>query len=1089
MQTVGAAWNFNWMNRNWRFMQNRSDHTADPSHDPFALIRGTKYASDPERFAYSRNEQETRAIMQEWDDDENATAVIRKSGWKGIVAMVAMGSLDPTIFLPVAKVFTGAKAGITALRLAGDTAIAGAESSAISEAMLAQTTPHYTFKDAAINVGTSTLLSGLLGAGAGALLSHSERLAATAKLDEDRLAMTADMQPAGAAATDTRNVQLVKTPIDKALDAIRSIMPESVKAHVPVTDWLAKLSPTRRVLNSPFQAARRALVDLAETPYLFEGQIEGRTVTNGPALDRLVKLYVRQGRVGLSDTMESAFTRYRGGHEDLSTFESAVQKASRTIADLRGRTDGKLTYSQFKDAIDEALRNGDQHVIPEVAEVAQWTRQNIIVPWRDRAIKAGLLPEGVDVETAASYMTRAWNTGKIVARRPEVVERFTNWLESEQSRKAGIQEKLAGLARQLDEAEGTIRTLEQKAKGGSDVHIAAIGRAAQLREQIEAQLREWKGNSVDEALAAMNRRDASMAGRDPNAPRLAAADSAVATAVKRILGSDRTLGRPELLARANEMVDRIIGSPDGRLPYDTSTPHNGGPPVKDARGPLASRDFMIPDAMVRDLLHTDVEHVLSRFLNSIIPDVLMTEKFGDVQMSEIFRRINEESAARVATAKTERARAAIEAQRQSVEADIAAIRDRVRGTYGNTTDPRMRFWGRMAANAGRYNQLTDMGGVTLTSVPDIAGPIFQYGIPAAFKHQLAPLMRLFGSKETRDLAKASKQELRAFGIGVETVMQARQSAIADIFDMYQPTSRLERGLEKASNAFFILNGLSPWTDAMQRIAGTVSMDQMSRAIEATTKGKPTALQVRKLAESGIDSVMAGRIWNELTREGGSNVVDGVRVSNTGAWRDIGARDAFEGALARDVDMMVISPGQEKSLWPSRNPVVALLLQYKTFVMGATERIFFRSMQARDAQVLQGLVAFIGLGMLGEYAYDIFSGHEMPSAPGDWVKAGASRSGVFGWIEEGNAIGSKWTGGTMDMYRLVGAKQPGSRYQSREKLGILLGPTANKLEGLIKAGSNGLNGSWDGADYRRMRRMIAGQNLFYLRKLFDQLGDE
>jgi len=498
---------------------------------------------------------------------------------------------------------------------------------------------------------------------------------------------------------------------------------------------------------------------------------------------------------------------------------------------------------------------------------------------------------------------------------------------------------------------------------------------------------------------------------------------------------------------------------------------------------------MIPDEMIRDFLDTDIERTTHRFLDTIVSDVLLTERFGDVDMLETFRKLRDEHATLSEAAKSEKARAKLKAQYDATVADLAAIRDRVRGTYGNTTDPRMRFMGRMAAAAQKLNQMTDMGGVVLSSIPDIAGTIFHYGFTKSLRHQTAPLTRLLGSKEMKALAKSSKRELRAFGIGVETVLQARNTAISDVMDMYAPTSRWERGIDKASNAFFIANGLSPWTDGVQRIAGTVAMDQFSQAIEASISGKASKLQIRKLAEAGIDSDLVGRIWKELSSKGGSDVIDGVRLSNTGAWKDTGARDAWEGAIARDVDMMVLNPGQEKSLWSSRNPAVALLLQYKTFVMAATERILFRGLQAHDAQVLQGFVALTALGMLGEYAYSIASGRETPNTVGDWVKAGMSRSGALGWIEEVNAIGSKWTGGTTDIYRAIGAEAQGSRYQSREKLGILLGPTANKLEGVVRAGANAINGDWGPADTRRLRRLVAGQNLFYVRRLFDQIGEE
>ncbi|OBZ96736.1 hypothetical protein ADU59_03060 [Pararhizobium polonicum] len=797
-----------------------------------------------------------------------------------------------------------------------------------------------------------------------------------------------------------------------------------------------------------------------------------------------MKLQIRQARVGFSDVLEGAVTRYRLGQDDANI----VQRAMMGIEDIRGTTGGKLSRQEFKSAIDEALRNGDAHAIPEVAEVATWVRNNVLNPWRDRAIKAGLLPEGVEPETAASYMMRSWNKEKLTAQRPEAQNRIADWLTSEQRRKADIQQTLTDLGQKLDEAESRIVELERKAKGGSQEHVAARADADVLRGQIENQLSGWKGKSANEALSSMKARD--KAGpRTPGADRLTAADKAVTAAMRRIIGSERNLSRAELHSRAGEIIDRILGNPDGRLPYDDASAPSAGAPSGDARGPLASREFMIPDAMIRDFLDTDIERTTHRFLDTIVPDVLLTERFGDVDMLETFRKLRDEHDALAGTAKSDKERLKLKAQYDATVADLAAVRDRIRGTYGNTTDPRMRAWGRTAANVQKFNQLTDMGGVVLASVPDLAGAIFHYGFAGPLRHQLNPVMRLFGSKEMKDLSKASKQELRSLAIGVDTILQSRNAAISDIFDMYAPTSRTDRILDKANNAYFIANLLSPWTDAMQRISGTTAMDQFSRAIEATVVGKAKPAQIRKLAEAGIDSTMAGRIWKDLSSDTGSNVIDGVRLSNSGTWKDSGARDAWEGAIARDVDMMVISPGQEKSLLPSRNPAAALLLQYKTFVMAASERILFRGLQARDAQVAQGFVAAVVLGMVGEYAYSLASGRDTPKTLPDWIKAGMSRSGVLGWIEEANAIGSKWTGGTTDMYRAIGAEAQGSRYQSREKLGILLGPTANKLEGVLRAGANGLNGDWGEADTRRMRRLVAGQNLFYLRRLLDQIGEE
>lgn len=139
---------------------------------------------------------------------------------------------------------------------------------------------------------------------------------------------------------------------------------------------------------------------------------------------------------------------------------------------------------------------------------------------------------------------------------------------------------------------------------------------------------------------------------------------------------------------------------------------------------------------------------------------------------------------------------------------------------------------------------------------------------------------------------------------------------------------------------------------------------------------------------------------------------------------------------------------------------------------------------RDRQVLEGLVSAVGLGILAEYAYSGIVGRDPPSGPGDLIKAGVTRSGMLGWYQEANALSEKWF--DLDGFAAIGAKRPDSRYISRETLTAALGPTAGKIEALIKTGRNVAELDWSATDTRRMRRMLAGQNLFYVRALLDRL---
>lgn len=1161
----------NWPFRLYRYAQNRADAATDIDHNPFDVIKGTRYESQPERFAFSHNMQETQAIMKEWDDDESARDTLARSGWSGTVAGIGMGMLDPTLFLPVVKVFSGAAQGLNALRIGADAAVAGAAAGAIGESAMLATTPDYTIGEAALGVGTSTILSGLIGTGAGALMSRAERKSLETSLQADREdwgRTISQPQSAGAATADTRSLELNTPEIMKKLP-----------------DITAKISPPRRVLNSGFVSARRAVADLVETPYIFRENIDGVATTQGPALDRLVKLETGKSRVAISKTFDELYTNYRFGDGGASLPERLATGAQ----DLIGRPRSKANFTEFKELVSDAMRNGDVHDIPQVQKAAQFLRKEVFDPWKDKAIKAGLLREDVDVSTADSYLMRVWNKQKLIADRPNVVKTFADWYEAEQAKKASSRERIAGMqdlleqhTAKMDELEAAITSRidamalgEARLSEAQLVNKQAFSRSTTLRDQlerladeevltgrdngsalssvrdnarggvvfetrarnrqniladriqgvdaqvddltrrladmtarhdnlradIEKEILAWEGKSSREARAALKAREAIEVERQAKISageyngkggRLTSADSSVSAAVRRILATERDLSRQEIDSIANETVNRIVGSPDGRLPYDATTggPRGGVPgPNAEARGPLANRTFMIPDNLVRDYLENDVQHIAETYLNTMVPDVLLTEKFGDVDMTDVFRRVNDERSSREMAASTEAERLKIDKEFNSVVADLAAMRDRIRHTYGYSSDPRQRLMGRIAATAARYDIVTNLGGSALSSLSDLAGIQWRHGFSSTFKNAWLPMLKAITNKETRKALKQYRSQLQALSIAAETYTSTRTTGVYDVLDLYRPTSRFERGMNVMADKFGLASLLTPWTDFGKFAAGMVSGSELAHASEAMVAGQATKRQIRNLAEAGIDGPMADRIWRELSSEGGSDVVDGIRIPNSGNWQDVGARDAFEGALARDVDIMILTPGAEKPLMMS-DPVKALILQYKTFVAAANERILVRSLQARDAQVLQGAASAVALGVLAEYAYSIAANRDAPATPQDWIKAGVNRSGILGWYQEGNSIAAKWTGGTADAFRLIGAGAPDARYISRSPGGALLGPTFGKAESTVKVMSKlvakvlGGDVEWNASDTTQMRRMLAGQNLFYIRRLLD-----
>lgn len=1155
----------------------REQFPEDPAHNPLELILGTPYESNHlDKFVASRSEAETRAIMRRIDEEEADRKTLDAAGFPGFVAQAAAGLISPEVLLPGGAIARSAKGGYSVLRAMAAIGAAAGGQTAAQEGILQAMQETRTAGESAFAVGSATLLGALIGAGAANLLSVAERKTLERALDADRadidLHLPAAPQAAGAAATDTRRLELVRTGLEAT----------------------ARLSPTRRLMSVESVEARRIAADLAETPYRFKENLEGIATTQGPALDRLARMQVTGARVAVADTLDELYSSYRFGVPDAKLPNVRAQ-----IERFMGSDEGKMTPAEFRREVSNALRNGDRHEIPQVAQAAQFIRARVFEPWKRRAIEAGLLGEDTEVRTAESYFTRVWNKEAIRAKRPEFVNKVTDWLKSDQATKAAAKERLAFFSAQLRSWNQQIRKLEDRfariddkierlearaaERGGEakatesraetveerqgriadeaadlndainlleelaekhptvapilkrteamfqtrsrqhdvvgavadearrgerrnikrlDVLKERLSNAAErkalieeylsaaeqvrqeVRAKIEAEIGAWEGKSATEAKAALKAREkyAKDTARADNADPLRSADAAVDRAVKRIIESDRDLSDAELRSRAQEITDRIVSSPDGRLPYDISRGgprigfHEGPPP----RGPLAAREFAIPDNLVREFLEDDAEQVVNLYLRSVVPDVLLTERFGDVEMTPAFRRINEDYAARIDAAKSEKDRIRLGKERDAVIRDMAAIRDRIRGVYGWSPD--LANMARVANAAKNANNLTSMGVAAIASLIDLSGVVFRYGLGATLRDGWMPFFRgLLGSEGYNK----AKSQWRAVGIGVETAINARQHAIDDVMDVYRPQTRTERALQYASDKFFIANLLAPFTDVAKTIAANVAASEILRAARAVAAGKASKRQIANLADAGIDAQMAQRIAAQFER--GGEVIDGVHLPNTADWTDRAAAQALEGAVARETDIAVITPGQEKPLWLSK-PVVSMLGQFKSFTASATERILIANLQRRDAQVLQGLAVMMALGMLSYKLNSVFGGQPTSDRPQDWFKEGISRSGLLGWFEEANAVAAKTTRGAVDVYRLIGADKPASRFVSRGVVDMFLGPTAGKMRDIAQVAGSASTADWQESDTKALRRLIAMQNLFYVRGLFNRIEE-
>lgn len=392
-------------------------------------------------------------------------------------------------------------------------------------------------------------------------------------------------------------------------------------------------------------------------------------------------------------------------------------------------------------------------------------------------------------------------------------------------------------------------------------------------------------------------------------------------------------------------------------------------------------------------------------------------------------------------------------------------------------DPIGPEWRPSGAAVQQLNYIRLLGGMTIAAIPDMARPIKRYGLTSTFRSGFAPLVRNF--KATRIAAK----EVKKAGAALDMVLDTRARSIADLFDDWQRGSKFERALEGASSRFGLVSLMAPWNAAMKQFVGTIAMDETLRAAKAVVAGNATRKQISRLAENGIDEALAKRIWGQFENGGGS-VERGLHLPNTEDWVDRKAIEALRAAIVREADNVIVTPGLELPLWMS-TPLGKMLGQFKSFAMASTQKILIAGLQQKDAAFLSGVVLSLGLGALSTWLYTLASARDTSNwSLAKWGTEAVDRSGLLTIFSEANNIAEKVSRGRVGLSAFTG--EMASRYQSRNAAGAMLGPSFGLATDALSATGSAFAGDWGASDSRAVRRIMPYQNLFYLRRLLDQV---
>lgn len=378
-------------------------------YSPFANPEETK-GFDPFLFVDSRSPEQTAYIKQRAEKEEEDKRFIESQGLAGVAASVAAGLTDPltiaTMFIPFGAVVKGG----SILATAGKSAAAGVIGSGATEAALHQTQVTRTAEETALNVLFDATLSGALGAVAQSFKAGGEYAAAGNKM-RDYVTDSGDHKSVGAAAVKQTTIE------DETL-----LHAKAVKA---AGFW----SPQVALMTSESLAARKAAQALGENNLIFAKNEAGQATKQ--AVETNIKRY--NGLIySVNRDADRMYAAYKKRVEaDIAAGNTpqdilAMTPRADRFALFKGGRAAPLKRVEFYELVTKAMRDGDQSIIPEVAQTAKMLRP-IYESTGKKAVELGLLPEeALKVKTAKSYVNRAYNFAKIVRERPKFVQILRN---------------------------------------------------------------------------------------------------------------------------------------------------------------------------------------------------------------------------------------------------------------------------------------------------------------------------------------------------------------------------------------------------------------------------------------------------------------------------------------------------------------------------------------------------------------------------------------------------------------------------------------------------------------------------------------
>ena len=502
------------------------------------------------------------------------------------------------------------------------------------------------------------------------------------------------------------------------------------------------------------------------------------------------------------------------------------------------------------------------------------------------------------------------------------------------------------------------------------------------------------------------------------------------------------------------------------------------------------RVLSIRDEVLEPFLNSDIDSLTHSYLRSMAPEVEMTEQFGSRDLKDQFEDIGAEY-----DRMRQRAEAVgdikeivrLDAHEGADVRDLAAIRDRLYGIYGAAKDPAS-FGIRLMRLLRVENGLRLLGGATISHFPDLANVMLRYGAPQT--------MEVMGKLATSlDAIKLGYADAQRLGAATDMTMNVNAARLGD-YGSHSP--HLEQKIaQKFMRGFTVVTGETPLITIMQSLASVMAQDELTRAAQKIAAGGVlSANRMAPLAAAGIDEAMLQRIAKESDK---FQTINGLSFGHSETWADQKAAEAFESAVLREAHGVTLRPGVADTPLMMSTEWGKTLFQFKSFAFAASRIIAGPLGQAiahGDMRAASALMALVSMGTLSYVTKQKLANQPIETNGTKLALEVLDKSNLLGWT--GELI--------FPALSQMGFKDL-SRWSDRDPVETLGGPTAGTVASLFERQYPGRFGLSEVAHamnpenrvlpFRRSdlhfgRRMIPGQNIFYMRRgvnaLEDAVGD-